>query len=150
MNYSKELFPFPHRKGNKWELVNKGDTSKPLREIIVCDAIIKYLPLKYNKITLTLNSKDYENFELYQTMFKQDLEVEPFLKTESIALKLSDEMKEKTKLLKIGSSLKVAVEFKGVWKILDKKYASWELIDYKEVLVKRGHFDEDGKYILSD
>lgn len=150
MNYSKELFPFPHRKGNKWELITKGDeTHRPLREIIVCDAIVKYLPMKYNKITFTLSSKDYDQFEFYQKLFKQDLEVEPFLKFDTIALKLGDDTKEKTKALKIGSSLRIAVEFKGVWNINGKKYASWELIDYKETQVKKGYFNDEGTYIIS-
>lgn len=127
-----ELFPIPNSRGNKWELVKKG-TYKPLKHVVVCNAVIKYLPLKYNKITVQLVAEEFDKFLSYQDLFKEDLQVEPFLKYDTIALKLGDEVKSKTTGCKVGDHIKIAVEFNGVWKINNKLYASWQMVDFKPI-----------------
>ncbi len=131
MTANLELFPFPRGSGNKWDLVEQGSHT-PVEKVIITTSVVKYLPSKFNKITVTLNDpKELENF---QTLFSKDLEVVRFLKFNTIALKISESMKKKTESLKIGSLIKCAIKFNGVWNVAGKKHASWELVQFEELI----------------
>lgn len=128
-----ELFPFPHKSGNKWDLIKKGDESHtPVKKVIVTTSVVKYLPTKFNKITIALAEKDTELFKTFQDLFTTDLETQPFLKNNELSLKLTEQMKEQTKAFKIGSIIKCAIQFNGVWKVAGKHHVSWSLVQVKE------------------
>lgn len=132
-----ELFPID--KSHK--LVKKDTTTDPQELIIILKNVkVRYLPKKFNKITITLDADDVVPLLKIQNHFNQDIGTEEFIKDNCMSLKLDPEMKLLTQALKIGSVLNIAIKFNDVWKMNVKQYVSWKLVDFEEVKVESYKF----------
>jgi hypothetical protein len=123
----------------KKDVLTKIDLMIPINPLFIFSGTVKFLPEKFNKITIELVRQDLVIFEDLQTVLKG---TESFLKDGCISIKLDPEQKELTKKLKKGDSLKMVIKFNDVWKMNSKKYASFKLVDFiKEEKVIINYFE---------
>ena len=120
--------------GRCWKLFN-ASTQLDLK-FIIKGCSVKYTPQKYDKITIELKDEfartmmsSFDDFQSFSAIV-----VEPFIKDNCINLKLSADMKARTLgSLKPGDWVDVVIQYNNVWKIGDKHFASFELLQFKKV-----------------
>ncbi len=127
-----------------YQLVRKGTTTDPISfKFVIKGARVKYLPEKYSKITVEVPIDALVFLKKIQEQFKNDIEVNEFLKDNTMSLKLDNDLKNKTKDLKPRQYLDIAIEFGGVWTINKINYASWKMLDYRASKpVETNYFEE--------
>lgn len=134
-----------------YQLVPKGSTSNPISfKFIIKGARVKYLPEKYSKITVEIPNDALIFLKKVQEQFKNDIEVKEFLKENQLALKLDNDLKNRTKELRPKQTLDIAIEFGGVWSINKVNYASWKMLDYRTSKpVEVNYFEEEDLELIS-
>ncbi len=93
---------------------------------------VKYMPGKYEKITVVLDDASSNFIKLIEKKFYSQ-KIEKILKVDTISLKLTPEQKANLiSSVKQNDYLDIVVKFNGVWKMNGKKYVSLKLMQYKQ------------------
>jgi hypothetical protein len=125
-----------YENGSKWSLTDKSRPTKTPASLVfvVNDCRIKYMPVKFDKITLTLPDSVVLFFEKFYDHCNALVPIEPLLKDQNISFKLSSEMKQKCQNeLKLGDACNIVIKFNNIWTINKKTYISFELIQFQKI-----------------
>ncbi len=90
----------------------------------VINCKIKTIPTKNSVVSIILPADDYAQLEMFQETLTK-LNIEPFLKFDSMALKCSEELKS---TLQIGSVLKATIMLESISRRNYKNYPVWKLV----------------------
>ncbi len=124
--------------GSKLELVNKKTRSLSNLKIMFDSTTIKFLPTKFNKLTIIINEHSP-----FLTKFNEEcveLGTESFFNERCISLKVNNELKDRLKDSHVKDNIRVVFEFLGIYIINGKKYASFELLDFKKNDTLKNYF----------
>lgn len=130
-NFNEEVHVY--QRLNKWILVNGSEKEVDLK-LRIDGCVVKYTPEKYDKITLVMPKEATEFLYKMQEKIMSEVDAEFFIKGNIMGLKLSKEQKTMcVNELKKGDYINVIVNFNYVWLINKKKYASFELVQFKKI-----------------
>jgi predicted alternative tryptophan synthase beta-subunit len=136
------------RYGRRWIMAD--DSGKALDiKLKVPDCRVKYTPEKYDKITVDIEGAALTFFRALETKIGEDVKIESILKTGSLGLKTSRDVKEMIKKdLRRGDYIDVIINFNGIWEVSKKFYVSLELIQFRKTERERevevvNYFDSD-------
>jgi hypothetical protein len=118
--------------GRMWVVADS--MGKPLDlKFRVSGCTVKYIPEKYDKITIDVDPSSLIFFRNLETKFNEDVRVEPVVKSGSLGLKTPRDVKENIrKELRKGDNIDVIINFNGVWGVNNKFYMSLELIQFRK------------------
>ena len=115
----------------KYILVHNDRPTVSIKPTMVCrGCTVKYVPEKYNKITIQLNQYDAGFFMNFSDKIEQTIKIETFLKDDAIGLKINDEQKLELVGIKKDAFCDVVFKFNEIWKVNGKMYASFVLKEF--------------------
>ncbi len=135
---------------NKWTIRDQ-ETKINLNGIalVIKNCNVKYTPEKYDKITIELPVEAQDWFDTLENHLRnKDINVEKIIKTNCIGLKLSPKQKSLVlATLRKGDKIDVAIRYNGVWKVNNKIYTSFILVQFRKLEAEE---EEEENYFLNE
>lgn len=108
------------------------DSREVSLKFILKKCIVKYMPQKFDKITVILNEDCLTELTKFQNILSNEVpDLVKFIKDASLGIKLTADQKKNMKGIDIGETVSIAVQYNQIWKINGNRYASFKLLQIK-------------------
>lgn len=129
------------QQGKKWSFAHESKPNQLLSPTyVVKDAVVKFAPGKYAKMTVSLLGDSLEFFtDMFMKIIKE-VAIENFVRDNNISIKLTPEQREEMKHLKPRDVIDIVITLTGVFEVVGKRYVCFALEDYRVSKTKKKYF----------